>query len=293
MKKIVITSCDENDDYLNFWNVLKIYWIKMGWYVKFYFIGSKNKYLTLNQDEENVDIIHIKPIENVHTAFTAQFFIQFGCVLEKNEDAIIYYTGFDNILVNDFKLLDNKILKNIKSGQIINSCIDIQSNFNGYSNVKSKNYLSMHFIAKVSTFKNLYFDIIPNEKEFINFIIKNYPKNYTIRGCGWSTDQMVLNKYMKLWEINNTIEKYSMNDLQEGWLYRFDMPRNLTFRFRDSVNGNIINNDIVNYIRKNKHITWFHPPLGHLYGEKNKVIINNKIKQEIIKPLMDYLKINL
>ena len=79
-----------------------------------------------------------------------------------------------------------------------------------------------------------------------------------------------------------------MKDLSEGWLYRLASIPSPTYDLRDSVTGNIINTNVVDYIKQNKHITWFHPYLGHLFRDKNEV--NNKLYQEIIIPLIDYLK---
>ena len=56
-EKIVITSCDENEDYLQFWKLIKLSWLRLGWKIRFYFIGSEKKYLTLNQDEEKMLIL--------------------------------------------------------------------------------------------------------------------------------------------------------------------------------------------------------------------------------------------
>jgi len=289
MKKVIITSCDENDDYLQLWDLFKLCWVKMGWHIKFYFIGSKNKYLTLNQDEENVEIVHIIPLKNIHTAFTAQIFCQCGPVLENN-NTICYTSGFDNILINKFKFLDDENIELAKNN-IINSCIDIDRNKYGYSsNVSRSSYMSMHFLGNSSLFKKLYYDIGSDDIEhFFSFIKSSYPQNYQVRGPGWSTDQKLLNKYIKIWTSNNNIIiKKSMKDLSEGWLYRLASIPSPTYDLRDSVTGNIINTNVVDYIKQNKHITWFHPYLGHLFRDKNEV--NNKLYQEIIIPLIDYLK---
>jgi hypothetical protein len=290
MKKIVITSCDENDDYLQLWDLFKLYWVKMGWYVKFYFIGSKSKYLTLNQDEENVEIVHISPLKNINTAFMAQMFCTYGVVLEK-DNTICYWSGFDTILIRKFKFLDDKNIELAKNN-IINSCITLGWwQGHGYSSkVSGDSYMGMHFLGNSSLFKKLYYDIGSGDIEhLISFIKSSYPQNYQIRGHGWGTDQEILNKYIKNWIANNNILiKKSMKDSNEGWLNRMASIPKPTYNLRDSVTGNIINTNVVEYIKQNKHIIWFHPYLGHLFKDKNQA--NNKLYKEIIIPLIDYLK---
>jgi len=79
-----------------------------------------------------------------------------------------------------------------------------------------------------------------------------------------------------------------MNELKEGWLYRKASMVNQTFDLYDTVNRKIINNNIIDYIKNNNHITWLHPYLGCFFKEQ-KDIVNNKIKKEMILPLLEIL----
>lgn len=280
MIKKVIFGCDENEDYLQFWNLQRLIWIKKGWIPKLYFIGSQEKYNTL--EKEGAEVIRIEPIKGIHTAYIAMMYFTLSYILEK-EECICYLSGIDTLLVNDFSFLN--IEPDVKEVKYSSICID--SNSTGHSKKINKNYLmGMHFYCLSSTAKNIYYDIEPTKEGVNKFLIKKYPSNFQIRGNGWGKDQEVFNHYINKWKIKqgNKLSFYSMYDSKEAWLYRLASMGHANYDMRDSYNGKIINRNILQYLDNNRHITFLHPYLGHFFG-KNKDQCNQKIKEDIIKPL--------
>jgi len=291
LKKMVVCACNENEDYLQFWNIQRILWNKKGWLIRLYFIGSEETYNKLNK--EQAEVIHINPINGINTAYMAQMYAQYSHILEKDNDTIVISIGMDNILVGNPPYLEDEFLKKINDNEIHHIMLDFNNKINTYGNKKtSEYYISLWFLYKVRTFKEL-MGVSSNENfNFTKFIIDNYPTNYRIRGSGWGTDQEILNKSIKTWvsaNINNKLLIYSVNDVKERWLYRIASSKTPSYDMKDSITHNVINNNYIEYIKTNKNIYWIHPFLGHLFNT-NKDIANLKIKTDIINPLIEYFK---
>lgn len=280
MKRKIIFGCDDNEDYLQFWNLQRLIWIKKGWMPKLYFIGSEEKYNTL--EKEGAEVIRIEPIKGIHTAYMAQIYKLFSVILEE-KNSIIYFCDMDTIIVNNFVFIDNKIEENeLKISSLI------FENQKGYTKKINKNYfMCMHNLSTVDTFKKIFYDINNTKDGLKDFLVRNYSPDYRLRGNGWNTDQNILSYYINKWKLKdgNKISFHSMYDSKEAWLYRLASTKNPNYNMKDSYNCKIINNNIIEYINNNKHIIFLHPYLGHLFG-KNKDQCNKKIKEEIINPLI-------
>jgi hypothetical protein len=288
LKKKVIIGVNDKEDYLQFWDLQKKIWSKTDWKLKIIFVGNKN--LFDNLDKKGIETIYINPIENINTIYHIQVLTQLYKILEDN-DTILYHCDMDQIMVNKFNLLEDKILNNLNINTIIHGsiCFDNSPYCKNISN--SNTIMNMHNIGLSQTWKNIYSHLNLKSLEDINkFIINNNPNDFKLRGGSWGIDQKILRSSVNNWlkmDAKNNIKFYSMFDLNEGWLYRIASMNNPTFNMYDSVNHKIISNNIIEYIKNNKHITWLHPYLGQFY--KNKEEVNNKIKNEIILPLLNYI----
>tara|TARA_B100001093_G_scaffold518364_1_gene602915 strand:- start:1737 stop:2192 length:456 start_codon:yes stop_codon:yes gene_type:complete len=147
----------------------------------------------------------------------------------------------------------------------------------------------MHNLAYGETFKKIYNNI--NAINFTDFLISNYPNNYTIRGHGWGTDQMLLSNFIKNWlkVYPNNIVLFSMADFNEIWFYRIGSFIKKNYIMKNSYTGDLIDNNYIYYIKRNNNITWLHPFHGEIGLSKNEC--NTKLQNEIINPLLDYLKL--
>ena len=287
-KKKVIIGVNDNEDYLQFWDLQKKIWSKTDWELKIIYVGDKK--IFDNLDKKGIETLYIKPIDNINTIYHIQLLTQLYKVLE-DDNIILYHCDMDQIMVNKFNLLEDTILNNLNTNTIIHGsiCFDNSPYCKNISN--SNSIMNMHNIGLSQTWKKIYSHLNLKNLEDINkFIINNNPNDFKLRGGAWGIDQKILRSSVNNWlkiDAKNNIKFYSMYNLNEGWLYRKASMNKPTFNMYDSVKHKIINDNIIEYIKNNKYITWLHPYLGHLFKNKNEV--NNKIKNEIIKPLMEYL----
>ena len=289
MKKKVIIGVNENEDYLQFWNLQRKIWMKTDWELKMIFVGDKKIYDNLNKD--GIETVHLEPISNVNTIYHIQVFCQLCKILE-DDDIILYHCDMDQIMINKFNLLDENILNKLNINTIIHGsiCFDNTPYCKKIMNVDT--VMNMHNIGFSQTWKKIYATLnLFNISDITEFIIKNNPNNFKLRKGDWGIDQKILrislNNWLKINDKNN-IKYYSMYDLKEGWLNRKASFVNQTFDLYDTVKQKRINKNIVDYIKNNNHITWLHPYLGHLFKER-KNAVNNRIKKEIILPLLEML----
>lgn len=289
LKKKVIIGVNNNEDYLQFWDLQKKIWSKTVWKLKIIYIGDKETFDNL--DKNGIETVYIKPIENINTIYHIQVLTQLYKILEDN-DTILYHCDMDQLMVNKFNLLEDKILDNLDINTIIHGSICFDNSPYCKNIMNSNTIMNMHNIGLSQTWVNIYSYLnLKNLEDINNFIINNNPNNFQLRGGDWGIDQKILRNSVNNWlKINqkNNIKFYSMFDLNEGWLYRKAHMSNSTVDLYDSVKHKIINNNIVEYIKNNKHIIWLHPYLGHLFKEK-KDLINKKIKAEIINLLIQYI----
>jgi hypothetical protein len=290
LKKKVIIGVNDNEDYLQFWDLQKKIWAKTDWKLKIIYVGEKDVYNKL--DKTGIETVYLENPENIKTSYYIQTVTHLSRILE-DDDVICYHCDMDQILVNKYKLLEDSNLINLNYNTLIHGSICFDNSSYCKNNMNSNSIMSMHNIAFGKTWKNIYAHLnLKSLDDIINYSIKNYPPNFQIRNnsSGWGIEQCLLrasvNNWLKMDQKNN-IKFYSMYDLNEGWLHRKASMKNPTFNMYDSVNHKIISNNIIEYIKNNKHITWLHPYLGQFY--KNKEEVNNKIKNEIILPLLNYI----
>lgn len=289
MKKKVIIGVNDNESYLQFWDLQRKIWMKTDWKLKIIFVGDKKIYDNLNK--EGIESVYIETPDNIKTSYYIQTITHLSRILE-DDDTILYYCDMDQILINKFKLLDNETLNVLNENILIHGsiCFDNTSYCKNKMNINT--FMSMHNIAFAKTWKKIYEHLNLNSlNDIIEYTKKNYPEKFTYRGNNWGIEQYLLRNSIKIWlknDAKNNIVNFSMDELKEGWLYRKASLPNPTFDCYDSVNHKIINNNLIHYIKNNNHITWLHPYLGSLFKGYEDVV-NDKIKKEIILPLLEML----
>ena len=109
LKKKVIIGVNDNEDYLQFWDLQIKIWSKTDWKLKMIFIGDKKKYDSLNKN--GFESLYLKPIKNIDTAYHIQVYCQLCKILEDN-DTILYHCDMDQLMINKFTLLNDIYLNN-------------------------------------------------------------------------------------------------------------------------------------------------------------------------------------
>jgi hypothetical protein len=289
LKKKVIIGVNDNEDYLQFWDLQIKIWSKTDWKLKMIFIGDKNKYDSLNKN--GFESLYIEPIKNIDTTYHIQVYCQLCKILEDN-DTILYHCDMDQLMINKFTLLNDMYLNNLNINTIIHGSICFDNTSYCKKNQNSNTIMNMHNIGLSQTWKKIYSTLnIFNNNDIIQFIIVNNPQNFQLRKEDWGIDQKFLrlgvNNWLKM-DTKNNIKFYSMYDVKERWLNRKASFNNQVFDFYDTYKCKIVNENIFEYIKNNRDITWLHPYLGHIFKDK-KDEVNNKIKNEIILPLLNYI----
>jgi len=106
----------------------------------------------------------------------------------------------DQILINKFKLLEDKKLKLLNENTLIHGSIrfDNTSYCKTKSNIEA--FMSMHNIAYSKTWKKIYKHLNLNSlDDIINYTKKNYPVNFAYRGKNWGIEQHLLRNSIKIW----------------------------------------------------------------------------------------------
>lgn len=186
--KIAIVSSDNNPMYLDFWEVVRDMWIRIGIKPLLVHICDKDEII-----ENNDFIIHkVKKIENVDTGFQSQIIRMYISKYYKNN--ILITSDIDMIPLSKtyFHSFDNLISEN----NILLLSSDAYPHIN-------RRFPICYNIA----YGKIFSDIIENDVSF-----SDYTKRLLSMNKGWDTDELYFGE--KIYQFNGNI-KY----LNRGWTY--------------------------------------------------------------------------
>lgn len=189
----VVVSSNDNRMYLDFWNIVKDSWIKIGIKPILVLIGDKDK-ITDNGDY----IIHeLKQVENIDTGFQSQIARMY--ISRFYKDSVLITSDIDMIPLN--KNYFNDVGIGVEDDNIIILSSD------AYKTVR---YPICYNVAK----GQIFCDIIDCDVDF-----SEYCKKLLSYDWGWDTDEMFFG--MKLQSYNN--EKVIKK--KRGWINGMALKR--------------------------------------------------------------------
>lgn len=184
----VVVSSDENQMYLDFWELTKKMWINV--------VGIKPILLKICDNDSFIDygdciIIEIKKIENINTGLQAQL----------SRLYVSKYFENKNILISDIDMIP--LSKDYFINQV-KECDDqsiIIYSSDAYSD--DRRYPMCYILANSEKYKKI-FNICNDFNSFITNILSNY-------NCGWDTDEIYMTN-----QIINSGE--NIIKLNRGWI---------------------------------------------------------------------------
>ena len=229
---ICLVSCNNNEKYYSFYPYIKQIWEKkFGIKCILIFVGNNNELPEILKPYFE-DIIIYQPKNNMHTAFIAQNIRLLYPALLSCENGIII-SDIDIIPISK-KYFVNQI-EQFSSNSFINltyedKCDIIKEYYICYNIANSTTWSDIFNIKTVEDIDNLLYDWYNN----INYI---YNDKYRSKCLGFHNDQLMLYKYINLFQEKDRIELISKK------IRRFDIGVNKIIKNKDKL-ANDINDDL-------------------------------------------------
>jgi hypothetical protein len=216
----VILSTNDNPLYYKFWPYVAKAWERIGIKPILFFIGD-----TIPEDIENNvysggEIIQISPLEDISTAFQSQVIRLVSPSMFPND--IIIISDIDDMPLSE-KYFQNNI-KDIEDDKFVSYRPFAADE--GRGGMPGPNELAMCWnVAKGKVWGDI-FKTSVDINDSMELIKSWYPDDYQTYKNGWTTDQVILRKYVDEWELK-TNKVVRLNDAETGF-FRLDREVNNT-----------------------------------------------------------------